>query len=134
MNFDDTNDIQIETDYFVTENGETFAGRHLIVELWGAERLNESAFLDKVLRDASKLAGATILHSHLHQFDSSGGVTGVVLLAESHISIHTWPERDYAALDIFMCGDCDPKRAEAHIVENLNPDSVSSQIIKRGKL
>ncbi|WP_264802183.1 adenosylmethionine decarboxylase, partial [Ameyamaea chiangmaiensis] len=51
---------------------------------------------------------ATILHSHFHHFTPNGGVSGVVVLAESHISIHTWPERNYAAVDIFMCGCCDP--------------------------
>ena len=52
--------------------------------------------------------GATILHGHFHHFGPNSGVSGVLVLAESHVSIHTWPERDYAALDIFVCGDCNP--------------------------
>ena len=58
-----------------------------------------------------KRPDATILHSHFHHFGPDGGVSGVVVLAESHISIHTWPERDFAAVDIFMCGACDPYRS-----------------------
>jgi S-adenosylmethionine decarboxylase len=54
------------------------------------------------------VAGATLLHIHLHHFTPNGGVSGVAVLAESHISIHSWPEAGYAALDVFMCGSCDP--------------------------
>ena len=63
------------------------------------------------MREAVQVTGATLLHIHLHHFTPNGGVSGVAVLAESHISIHTWPERDYAALDIFMCGDTQPKKA-----------------------
>ena len=55
--------------------------------------------------------GATLLHIHLHHFTPNGGVSGVAVLAESHISIHTWPERGYAALDVFMCGAAEPQRS-----------------------
>jgi len=54
-------------------------------------------------------AGATLLHIHLHHFEPNGGVSGVAVLAESHISIHSWPEANYAALDVFMCGDANPE-------------------------
>ena len=69
------------------------------------------AHIDAALKEAAIIAGATILHSHFHHFSPNGGVSGVLVLAESHISIHTWPERDFAALDIFMCGACDPHLA-----------------------
>ena len=85
-----------------------FAGMHLLVDLWGATNLGDPAHIDAALREAALTAGATILHSHFHHFSPNGGVSGVVVLAESHISIHTWPERDFAAVDIFMCGECDP--------------------------
>ena len=133
MPLDNDPDFEICDDYFIRENGETFAGRHLIAELWGAQRLDDPAFIETTLVEAAKIAGATVLHSHIHTFDSGGGVTGVVLLSESHISIHTWPERDYAAIDIFMCGSCDPSKAEEYITGKLLPKRVSSQTLRRGK-
>lgn len=80
-------------------------GRHLLVELYGcaAERLGEPAFVERALMLAAERAGATILGHHFHRFEPHG-VSGVVVIAESHLSIHTWPERAYAAADIFSCG------------------------------
>jgi S-adenosylmethionine decarboxylase len=98
-------------DYFVEKGGQKFAGMHLLVDLWGARHLQDPAFIESALREASEAAGATILHSHFHHFSPNGGVSGVIVLAESHISIHTWPERNFAAIDIFMCGSCDPYRS-----------------------
>ncbi len=95
--------------YFVRRDGIDFAGTHLIVDLRGASRLDEIAHIETTLRKATEAAGATLLHLHLHHFTPNGGVSGVAVLAESHISIHTWPEREYAALDVFMCGDTRPR-------------------------
>ncbi len=75
---------------------------------WGAKNLDDPELIEKSLRDAAEAAGATILHGHFHHFTPNGGVSGVLVLAESHISIHTWPERSFAAVDVFMCGACDP--------------------------
>ncbi len=99
------------TDYFVERNGEKFAGTHLLVDMWDAKNLDDPVQIDKTLRKAAIAAKATIIHSHFHHFTPNGGVSGVVVLAESHISIHTWPERHFAAVDIFMCGNCDPHMA-----------------------
>ena len=66
--------------------------------------------IELALRRAVQAAGATLLHLHLHEFGSGGGVSGVAVLAESHISIHTWPERSYAAIDAFMCGSAEPHK------------------------
>lgn len=134
MTLDDDKNFEVCEDYFIKSGGETFAGRHLILELWGAQTLTDPAYIKTVLTESAKLAGATVLHSHIHHFESGGGVTGVVLLAESHISIHTWPEREYAAIDIFMCGGCDPALAEEYIVRKLLPKRVSSQTLRRGKI
>ncbi len=95
-------------DYFVVRDGVTFAGTHLLLDLWGASNLTEPDAIDAALRAAAEAAGATILHGHFHHFSPNGGVSGVLVLAESHISIHTWPERSFAAVDIFMCGACNP--------------------------
>lgn len=119
-------------DYFVERNGVRFAGTHLLVDLWGASRLDDPEHIDASLRAAAEVAGATILHGHFHHFSPNGGVSGVLVLAESHISIHTWPERDYAAIDIFMCGACDPYDSIPAIKQAFRPERVLLGEQKRG--
>ena len=68
------------------------AGIHLLLEFWGAKHLDDLRSIEAALRHAAEQAGATIIDVRMHEFSSSGGVTGVAMLAESHISIHTWPE------------------------------------------
>ena len=104
---DTSKEVEIK-DYFQEIDGQKFAGRHLLVELWDAENLNDPETIGSILSQAATDAKATILHSHFHHFSPFGGVSGVLVLAESHISIHTWPEKTYAAVDIFMCGSCNP--------------------------
>ena len=109
-----------------------YAGTHLIIDLWGATNLTDPDHIDAVLREAAEISGATILHGHFHHFSPNGGVSGVLVLAESHISIHTWPERDYAALDIFMCGECDPYKAIPVLRKGFGPERVQLAEHKRG--
>jgi S-adenosylmethionine decarboxylase len=107
------NDVPLRDDrldHFISENGLTFAGRHLILDLWQAKGIDDLERVEQAMREAVRVAGATLLHIHLHHFSPNGGVSGVAVLAESHISIHTWPECGYAALDIFMCGDAQPMK------------------------
>jgi S-adenosylmethionine decarboxylase len=125
---------QERTDYFVERDGMKFAGMHLLVDLWGASRLDEPAHIDAALREAAIIAGATILHSHFHHFTPNGGVSGVVVLAESHISIHTWPERDFAAVDIFMCGDCDPHKSIPVLKAAFKPSRADVGEQRRGRV
>ena len=80
-------------------------GYHAIIEHAGAISSMNIAELDNLLRQAASAANATILSSDFHDFGNGLGNTGVLLLAESHISIHTWPEKNYAAIDIFVCSD-----------------------------
>jgi S-adenosylmethionine decarboxylase len=98
-------------DYFVEREGVRYAGTHLIVDLFGARRLDDLKHVEKTLKRCVEAAGATLLHIHLHHFTPNGGVSGVAVLSESHISIHSWPEANYAALDVFMCGDAKPELA-----------------------
>lgn len=86
-------------------------GLHLLVDFWECRGLRDAEGIERVLRAAAAACGATVLGVMLHNFGEGGGITGVALLAESHISIHTWPETGYAALDVFMCGRCDPRAA-----------------------
>lgn len=110
------------------------AGTHLLADFYGvdAARLVAAGDIDALLRAGAMAAGAQILHSHFHSFGDAQGVTGVVLLAESHISIHTWPEYGFAAADIFMCGDAQPRLALDLIERVLKPASSIVQHIARG--
>jgi S-adenosylmethionine decarboxylase len=81
-------------------------GKHLLIDFWHTRRLTSDG-IETAMRQAAAACGATVLHVLLHEFGDSGGLTGVAILAESHISIHTWPELDYVALDVFVCGACD---------------------------
>ena len=121
-------------DYFVERDGERFAGTHLLVDLWGATNLADPGHIDTALREAAVTAGATILHSHFHHFTPNGGVSGVVVLAESHISIHTWPERNFAAIDIFMCGACDPHDSIPVLRRAFKPGRVDLNEERRGRV
>lgn len=121
-----------QKDYFVERDGLKFAGTHLIIDLWGASRLDNLEVVEQALRDAAIVSGATILNVDLHHFEPNGGISGVVVLAESHISIHTWPERNFAALDVFMCGDCNPYKGIPVLREAFGPDNVNVIEHKRG--
>jgi len=119
-------------DHFVTRDGVTFAGSHLIIDFWGAEGLDDKDRIERAMRNAVDAAGATLLHIHLHTFTPSGGISGVAVLAESHISVHTWPERGYAAFDVFMCGDAEPRKALKALEQDLAPKRVVVGMHKRG--
>jgi len=114
-------------------NGVRCAGAHLIVDLYEAERLDDVDHIETTLRRCVEEAGATLLHIHLHHFEPNGGVSGVAVLAESHISIHSWPERSYAALDIFMCGKAEPEKCVPVLREAFKPGRVAVSELLRGK-
>ncbi|MEH6527356.1 MAG: adenosylmethionine decarboxylase [Sneathiella sp.] len=118
-------------DYFVHKDGLVFAGTHLIVDLWGAKGLNDSDLIESTLRQCAEIAGATILHFHMHAFEPDG-LSGVLVLAESHISFHSWPERGFMALDIFMCGETDPHKAIPVLKEAFEPQTLQLNELKRG--
>ncbi len=119
-------------DHFAVRNGVRCAGVHLIVDLRGAERLDDIDHIEATLRRCVAAARATLLHIHLHHFQPSG-VSGVAVLAESHISIHTWPEAGYAALDVFMCGSADPDACISVLREAFAAKEVVVDELLRGK-
>ena len=119
-------------DHFITREGLTYAGQHLIVDMWEGHGFDDKDFIEETFRRAVEAAQATLLHIHLHGFSGGGGVSGVAVLAESHISIHTWPERGYAAVDIFMCGDAKPLKAVEVMREAFKPRHTTVAEHKRG--
>jgi S-adenosylmethionine decarboxylase len=112
---------QERSDHFALRNGVRCAGVHLIIDLHGAERLDDIGHIE-----------ATLLHIHLHHFDPNG-VSGVAVLAESHISIHTWPDAGYAALDVFMCGAADPDACIPVLREAFGAKRVGVNEVLRGQ-
>lgn len=109
-------------------------GRHLVVEMYGvtASLLLDLSLARKVLRESVEACEATFMGEHYTTFEG-GGVSGIVVIAESHISIHTWPEHGYAAVDIFTCGDkIDPWRAYEVFTKHYSPSKLSVMEIKRG--
>lgn len=119
-------------DHFVEKDGLRYAGTHLIIDLWDATGLDNLGLVEQALKDCVLASGATLLGLHLHYFSENGGISGIAVLAESHISIHTWPERGYAALDIFMCGAAEPARAVPVLRAAFNPGHVGLTEQKRG--
>ena len=124
----------VSKDHFITVDTETFAGTHLLLDLWGASGLRDSSLIERAIRDSVEVAGATLLNIHLHRFTPSGGISGVAVLAESHITVHTWPERDYAAIDIFMCGDTQPELTIPVLKNAFSASRTDISKIQRGTL
>lgn len=111
-------------------------GKHLIIEYHGCDPavLDDKELIETYLVKAVRLSGAAIIKPFFHQF-SPHGVTGVVVIAESHFSVHTWPEYGYAALDIFTCGDeIRAEPAVSFLRESLGAGHYSVMEIKRGLL
>lgn len=107
-------------------------GLHLLIDCWGARHLRDPVAIEAAFRKAVSNSGATLLDIQLHTFGEGAGVTGVAILAESHMSIHTWPEIDYLAMDIFMCGSCDPYAALATLQEIFQPERTEVREHRRG--
>jgi S-adenosylmethionine decarboxylase len=123
---------QRELDHFCERNGMRCAGAHLIIDLYGAQRLNDIEHIEATLRECVIAANATLLHIHVHRFQPNG-VSGVAVLAESHISIHTWPDAGYAALDVFMCGKANPDACVPILREAFRVERIAVSELLRGQ-
>ena len=130
-NLDDEQDAQ---DHFIARDGVSFAGTHLIVDVWGVDQLDDLELMECAMREAVEAAKATLLHIHLHHFIPNGGISGVAVLAESHISVHTWPERQFAAFDIFMCGGAKPELAVKVLQTHFQPGQFQVKELLRGRI
>ena len=109
-------------------------GRHLVAELSDcpSELLNDLPRLEKTMKEAARVSGATVVGSTFHRYNPQG-LSGIVIIAESHLSVHTWPEYGYAAIDCFTCGSAvDPWKAVDYLKRALKCTSITVREIKRG--
>lgn len=109
-------------------------GNHGLLDLYGCDEaiLKDEGRLKTALVAAAQAAEATILTEHFHTFSGAGGVTGVLLLAESHISIHTWPEHRFAAIDAFICGGMKLEKVKEILCSKLAAERVDWTVVNRG--
>ncbi|MEX1062124.1 MAG: adenosylmethionine decarboxylase [Balneolaceae bacterium] len=109
-------------------------GRQLLVEFYDCEKskLNDVSYIEQALLQATRESRATVISHNFHKF-SPYGVSGVIVIAESHVTIHTWPEYCYAAVDVFTCGDLiDPWVIQDRLKKSLQSGNVSSMEMRRG--
>jgi S-adenosylmethionine decarboxylase len=108
-------------------------GRHVISELWGCdvEKLNDIKFIETTFVEAALKSGAEVREVAFHKF-APHGVSGVVIISESHLTIHSFPEHGYASIDVYTCGELNPKTAADYIAEALNAETRENIEIPRG--
>ena len=110
--------------------------RHLLAEYYGCipSILDDQGALERILVGAADAARTTVVRVELHKF-APQGVSGVVILAESHIAIHTWPEHGFASVELYVCGlECEPEAGDAYLREHLEPTHVETRLLTRGCL
>lgn len=109
-------------------------GRHVLAEFWGCIDIDDPKKVEDAIVAAARSAGATVIGVNMHHFGKGMGVTGVVMLAESHLSIHSWPEIGYAALDVFVCGNADPHKAIDYLKCSFLPKIIEIREFARGEM
>jgi len=124
--------LGVRRDHSVVRHGSRCAGVHLLIDLYEGEHLDDIDYIEAALRRCVDASRATLLHIHLHRFQPNG-VSGVAVLAESHISIHTWPYSGYAAVDVFMCGDADPDKCVPVLQEAFAAKRIEVNEVRRGE-
>ncbi len=116
---------------FIHEHNVSYAGRHLLVDLYGVSDVGTPDYIKEQLSIVCRQLGATVLFAHAHEFDN-GGSSGVVILAESHCTWHHWLSEGYIALDIFVCGECKPQDAIDSLVKLFKPSQTKTSLNLRG--
>ena len=124
---------EVRKNSFIERDGVRFAGNHLIIDLSGARKLDDLKHIEQTLKRCGEVAGATVQHVHLQRSTPEQGVSGVAVLSGGHLSIHTWPEAGYAALDIFMCGDAKPYACVGVLQEEFSAAKVVVKSNPRGE-
>jgi len=118
---------------FIREDNYQYAGRHVLIDLYGCYDIDDPERIKILLSDICKNLGATVLYSYAHEFDG-GGSSGVIILAESHCTWHHWLSEGYIALDIFVCGNCQPQDALDDLITMFKPTRHELNLVKRGTM
>lgn len=118
---------------FIEKDGVKFAGTHLVIDLFGAKHLGDMNIVKSALKSCVEAAGATLLHSHLHHTIPGKGVNGVAVLGDGHISVHSWPDAQYAAFDVFMGGNARPHAIVSVLKQAFSAREVVVKEHKRGE-
>ena len=121
-------------EHFIREDKEIYVGNHLIADLWGITNHDDADAIKDIFIEACKDAGASVLFSHCHPFGEGCGTTGVIVLAESHLSWHHYPEVNMISIDIFMCGTADPRKAMSRIEKFWKPNCMDVKNLNRGRV
>lgn len=124
--------VQAPPEFYSRTSEYNYAGTHLLLELWQAENLTSLEIVESALREATKACGATLREIYLHHFSPFDGISGIAVIEESHISIHTWPELSYAAVDVFMCGKAQPAKSIQVFKSYFNPKKLQILELRRG--
>lgn len=110
-------------------------GRHVIVELWGCANTDSEGVVEDALREMVRACNVTLRELRVYPWEPYNGVSGIAIVAESHMSIHTWPELRYAAVDIFTCGEqADPEAAVPVLQRLFAPERIEVMQVSRGML
>jgi S-adenosylmethionine decarboxylase len=118
--------------YWVDRDGKRYAGRHLLIDMWGAMNLDHLEVVRNAILDSVNACNANLIDLTLHQFTPNGGITGAAVLSQSHLCIHTWPEESFVAIDLFVCGLNDPTLILPVLQAAFRPDKVEVSEHKRG--
>ncbi len=118
--------------YWIEQDGTRYAGRHLMVDMWGAKNLNHLENVRNALLESINACGANLIELMLYQFTPNGGITGAAVLSQSHLCIHTWPEESFVAIDLFVCGLNEPTLILPVLQAAFLPERVEVREHKRG--
>lgn len=121
-------------EHFICEDKNIYVGNHLIVDLWGVVNHSCDQEITDCFATACEDAGATVLFKHCHHFGEGCGTTGVIVLSESHLSWHAYPEVNLIVVDIFMCGTANPQLALPRIKDFWQPQLIEARTLQRGQV
>lgn len=118
--------------HLLTDGNDVFAGRHVIFDVYGSPYCKDIKYVQQAMIEGVLEVGATIIDTNFHSFGDNYGFTGVIVLSESHASVHTWPEVQLMTFDIYMCGTCNPVKAMEVILSKLHHKRCEIVHLKRG--
>jgi len=119
--------------HYKVVDGKKVYGKHVLLDLYGASRIDDVDHVKAAIRAAVEACGAVLLSLDAHDFGVGSGVTSVAMLSESHVSFHSWPETGYAAIDMFTCGTSDPLLSVPVFEKFFTPESINVETKFRGE-